>query len=227
MHLEHRRKKRITIVGDVIVDGNIKAKALDFSEGGIYVFIRDRFKKDDVVEVSLPFKETAIKLKAVVKHVEEGVGVGLRFFDLDNKQKTQISEFLDYFYSRPLEPGKKRVLLADSNEDSRRFDKNRLAIEGFDVFDVSNGADLMNILKGEKIDIVVTDIFLEKMDVFKVFSLMKQTPAWKNIPVLVLSSSYNTEDIDRASSAGAIEVLPKITTSPCKLAEKVKAILKV
>jgi CheY-like chemotaxis protein len=226
MTLEHRRKKRITIVGDVVIDGNIKAKALDFSEGGMYVFIRDRFKKDDIVEVSLPFKETAIKLKAVVKHVEEGVGVGLRFFDLDNKQKTQISEFLDYFYSRPLEPGKKRVLLADSNEDSRRFDKNRLAIEGFDVFDVSNGADLMNILKGEKIDIVVTDIFLEDTDVFKVLAIIKQDPLLSKVPVLVLSSSYNTADINRAAAAGAVEVLPRITTSPCKLAERVKAILK-
>ena len=227
MDLEHRRKKRVTIVGDVIVDGNIKAKALDFSEGGMYVFIRDRFKKDEIVEVSLPFKETAIKLKAVVKHIEEGVGVGLRFFDIDNKQKAQINDFLDYFYSRPLEKSKKKVLLADGNELSRGIDKNRLAIEGFDVFDVKDGAELLDVLKEEQVDIVVTDILLGNMDAFKVLSLMKQTPAWKNIPVLVLCSSNNQDDINKAAAAGAVEVLPKITTTPCKLAEKVKAIIRV
>lgn len=227
MPLESRRKKRITIVGEVVVDDNINAKALDFSEGGMYVFIRDHFEKGKIVNVSIPFKETTINLKAVVEHIEDEMGIGLRFFDIDANQKALINDFLDYFYARPLETTKKSVLLADSNEKYRKSDKNRLALEGFHVFDVNNGSDLLNVLEEEKVDIVITDMFLEKMDAFKLLSLMKQTPRFKDIPVLVLSSSNNPDDIDRAASAGAIEILTKITTTPCRLCSRVKEILKM
>lgn len=227
MPLESRRKRRITIVGDVAVDDIINAKALDFSEGGMYVFIRDHFEKGKIVNVSIPFKETTINLKAVVEHIEEEMGIGLKFYDIDANQKALIKDFIDYFYSRPLETTKKRVLLADSNEKYRKSDKNRLALEGFDVFDVNNGSDLLNVLEEEKVDIVITDMFLDKMDAFKLLSLMKQTPRFKDIPVLVLSSSNNPDDIDRAASAGAIEILTKITTTPCRLSSRVKEILKV
>ncbi len=226
MPFESRRKKRVTITGEVVIDDIIKAKALDFSEGGMYVFVKEHFEKGKIVKVSIPFKDTSINLSAKVGHVEEGIGIGLRFYDIDAEQKVLINDFLNYFHSRPLEKAKKKVLLADSNESYRRSDKNRLALEGFYVFDVSNGVDLLHILEEEKIDIVITDMFLEKMDAFKLLSLMKQTPRYEDIPVLVLSSTNNPDDIDRAASAGAVEILIKITTTPSNLCSKVKEILK-
>lgn len=241
MPLRGRKNKRVTVIGDVVIDGVIKAKALDLSEGGMFVFTKDLFEKGKVVSVltkdlfvegkvvnvSIPFEEKTFILKAVVEHIEEKVGIGLRFFDLDAGQKALINECLDYFQSKPLGSDKKRVLFADPNEEYRKSIKNRLVLEGFDVFEVSDGADFLKVLEEEKVDLVITDISLEKINAFKLLSLMKQTPRYKDIPVLVVSSSNNQDDIERAASAGAIEILSKITTTPHKLCSKVKEILKV
>jgi len=241
MPLKGRKNKRVTVVGDVVIDDVIKAKALDLSAGGMFVFTKDLFKKGKVVSVStkdlfekgkvvsvsIPFEEKTFILKAVVKHIVENVGIGLRFFDLDAGQKALINELIDYFHSKPLKSDKKRVIFADPNEEYRKSVKGRLILEGFAVFEVSDGADLLKVLEEEKVDLVITDMSLEKINAFKLLSLMKQIPRYKDIPVLVLSSSNNQDDIERAASAGAVEILTKITTTPHKVCSKVKEILKI
>ncbi|MBI5639459.1 MAG: response regulator [Nitrospirae bacterium] len=227
MPIESRRKKRVTITGEVTIDDKTKAKGLDFSTGGMYVFTKEPFEKGRNIRVTIPFKAKTLDLSAIVQHVEECAGMGLRFINMDEAQKALIKEFLDYFDARTIESSKKTVLIADGNEVTRKCDRNRLAFDGFAVIDCSNGVEVLEVLEDEKVDIVIADLFLEKMDAFKLLSLMKQTPSLKDIPVLVLSASNKPEDINRASAAGAVAILPKATTSPMKLGEKVKEILKV
>jgi PleD family two-component response regulator len=63
---------------------------------------------------------------------------------------------------------------------------------------------------------------MERMDGFKVLSMMRQKPEWSKIPVLVFSGRSSSGEIDRALSAGATEFLSKMTTSPAKLSARVK-----
>lgn len=223
--MQGRKKSRTTIVGDVVINGSLKTKGLDISEGGMYVFTREPSEQGQNVKVSIPFKDSHIEVAAIVQHVEKGMGMGLRFFNLDEWQSAKIREYIEAFNGRPLDKTKKKVLLADSNEMALRFDRNRLCIEGFDVYSVTNGPELLDVLGAEEVDIVVTDMYLDKMDAFKLLSLKRQTPEWQNIPILVLTSSSNPEDIDRAAASGAVEILPKNSTNPVKLTKRIREIL--
>jgi CheY-like chemotaxis protein len=223
--MQGRKKTRITIVGDVVINDSLKTKGLDISEGGMYVFTREPSEKGQHVKVSIPFKDSNLEVTAIVQHVEDGMGMGLRFFNLDEGQHAMIREYIETFSGRSLDMTKKKVLLADSNEMSLRFDRNRLCIEGFDVYSVTNGPDLLDVLGEEEVDIVITDMFLDKMDAFKLLSLKRQTPRWQKIPVLVLTSSNNPEDIDRAAASGAVEIMLKNSTNPLKLTKKIREIL--
>lgn len=220
-----RNKSRITIVGDVVINGSLKTKGLDISEGGMYVFTREPKEEGENVVVSIPFEDSHFEVSAIVQHVEDGMGMGLRFFNLKEEQRAMIREYIDSFSCHTLDKSKKKVLLADSNEMSMRFDRNRLCIEGFDVYSVTNGPDLLEVLREEEVDIVVTNMFIDKMDAFKLLSLKRQTPEWQDIPVLVLTSSTKPEDIDRASASGASEIMIKNSTNPKKLAKKIREIL--
>lgn len=220
-----RRKSRITIVGDVVINGSLKTKGLDISEGGMYVFTPEAFANDENVVVSIPFKSSHFQVSAIVQHVEEGMGMGLRFINMNEQEHATIREYIDSFSAHALDKTKKKVLLADNNEMSMRIVRNRLCIEGFDVYSATNGPDLLDILREEEVDIVVTNMFIDKMDAFKLLSLKRQTPEWHDIPVLILSSSPNPEDIDRAASSGATEIMLKNSTNPIKLAKKIREIL--
>jgi len=54
---------------------------------------------------------------------------------------------------------------------------------------------------------------------------MSMNPELKRIPVIVLSARVIPADIEKVISLGAKDFLPKMTTSPVKLAQKVKEVL--
>ncbi len=191
----------------------------------MFVFTQEPMAEGGKVEVSIPFKDSHFTVSAIVQHVEDGMGMGLRFFNLDEADCNMIREYIDSFSGHKLDKSKKKVLLANSNEMSMRFNRNRLCIEGFDVYPVTNGQDLLEILREEVLDIVVTDMFIHKMDAFKLLSLKRQTPEWQDIPVLVLTSSAKPEDIDRAAASGADEIMLKNSTNPLKLVKRIRELL--
>ncbi|MDP1759092.1 MAG: response regulator, partial [Thermodesulfovibrionales bacterium] len=67
--------------------------------------------------------------------------------------------------------------------------------------------------------------YMDNMDGFKVLSMLKTSPKWMNIPVLVFSSTITQDTLDKLISGGADEFLLKTATSSVKLIETVKAML--
>jgi CheY-like chemotaxis protein len=65
------------------------------------------------------------------------------------------------------------------------------------------------------------------MDGVKVLMILKASPKWKSIPVIVLSSHGTKDVIDKVIAAGATEFLSKMITSPLKLSETIKNILRL
>ena len=122
---------------------------------------------------------------------------------------------------------KKKVLIVDDNDMTRRINKSKLMLDGFTVLEAIDGVEAIKILETKVPDVIVLDLHMEKMDGFKVLALLKGSPRWKDIPVIVFSARVTPLEIERAMSAGADEFLVKMTTSPAKLSERVKGILKV
>ena len=77
-------------------------------------------------------------------------------------------------------------------------------------------------MKKEQIDLVVLDLYMDKLDGFRVLSIMRQNQEWKSIPVLVLSARSALAEVDKAVAAGATEFLVKMTTTPAKLSKRVR-----
>jgi len=99
----------------------------------------------------------------------------------------------------------KLLLVDDSKPDvtilSRIF-KNEC---DWEVFSVSDGEQALNYLYGldgfagaERPDVVILDLNLPKQGGFKVLETMKEDDSLQSIPVVVLSTSNNQKDINRA-----------------------------
>jgi CheY-like chemotaxis protein len=103
--------------------------------------------------------------------------------------------------------------------------KNGLYMEGFSVVEAADGLTALDVLKTTTPDLIVFDLDMEKMDGVKVLMILKASPKWKEVPVIVLSSHGTKELIDKVIAAGAAEFLSKMITSPLKLSETIRKIL--
>lgn len=121
----------------------------------------------------------------------------------------------------------KKILVVDDNDMARRMNKSRLVLDGLTVFDAKDGVEAVKILQSEqRFDLAVLDLYMEPMDGFKLTAFIRQMPQYKDMPIIVFSARSNPEIIDQAMSVGATLFLVKMTTSPVKLSESVKSLLK-
>jgi len=225
---EHRKKERIPYNKEIVVNDTILVRAIDISKGGVYIHTSHSFEPGSVVEVSLPFRDKMLKIMARVKHAQTGVGMGLMFIDLDDMKIAQIQELIDDITKKPPKPKteKPTVLFVEDDDMSRKMIKNKLNSEGLWVIEAENGIEAIKALKEQSVDVILLDLFMRKMDGFKVLSIIRESPEWKHVPVVVLSAQGTDEVIDKAMSAGADQFLLKMVTPPAKLAEVIKTIIK-
>jgi len=104
----------------------------------------------------------------------------------------------------------KRILIADDRDDNRYYLKVLLEGNGFQVTAVCNGEEVLDKLRSEKFDAVISDILMPGMDGFRLCRTIKEDPALSDIPFIFYSASY-TEEKDRefGLSLGADEYISK------------------
>jgi Tfp pilus assembly protein PilZ len=90
---ENRKCQRIPFVEDIMIDGTSWVRSADISEEGIFISSLQALKRDSVVELTIPIGK--LKVKAKVQFCDKMVGLGLRFIDLSEEQKTKITELVE------------------------------------------------------------------------------------------------------------------------------------
>ncbi|GMR03253.1 MAG: hypothetical protein BMS9Abin21_082 [Thermodesulfovibrionia bacterium] len=227
---DHRRRERIPYDKELTVAYmmKVKVKAIDISKGGLYVHTAQTLERGTMLEVFLPFKSGTLKVKAEVKHTQEGVGMGLSFTDMDETEMTKLMELLETTRKKPprFRAEKPTVLFVDDDEVSRKMVKHKLISEGFWIIEASDGIEAINTLHEESVDIILLDLYMERMDGLKVLSIIKGSSKWQDIPVIVYSSKSTDDVVDKAMNAGADDFLLKSLSSPHKIAETIKKLLK-
>lgn len=102
-----------------------------------------------------------------------------------------------------------RVLLADESVTIKKVFQLSLKDFGVDVVTVSSGLDVLAVAKKSKFDIVFADIILQKKSGYEICSEIKNDPALKNIPVVLIWSGFMELDQKKFQSCGADDHLEK------------------
>jgi len=225
---ENRQYRRIPFAVDILVNKAILMKAIDISQGGLYVHTGRAFIPGSIIDVELPLGTQKISVKGRVQHNQNGVGMGIRFVELSNAHQSAVFEYMHSFEAggRNVGDARKKILIVDEDAMKRRMSKSKLILEGFSVVEVEDGFEAIRRMEEETPDLVILDLFMRKMDGFKVLTIIKESPKWKDIPVLIYSSKGGDEILEKVLAAGATEFLLKVMTSPTKLAEIVKKSLR-
>ncbi|CCQ97842.1 Alkaline phosphatase synthesis transcriptional regulatory protein PhoP [[Clostridium] ultunense Esp] len=117
----------------------------------------------------------------------------------------------------------KRILVVEDEEHIRKFIKINLEREGFIVKEAGTGEKGIDIVKTEKIDVVVLDIMLPGIDGFEVCKILRQEFPTMGIIMLTAKS----QDIDKIMGLefGTDDYMVK-PFNPIELVLRVKSLLR-
>lgn len=120
---------------------------------------------------------------------------------------------------------KKKVLLIADDEEMNRRIISRFLKNDFEILEAENGKEALDILHSKKVDALLLDIIMPKMDGLEVLGSMKADTTLGNVAVLVATSTM--EKTERtALSLGADDVVSK-PYDPVVIRKRIQNILAI
>lgn len=120
---------------------------------------------------------------------------------------------------------KPRILLVEDDAFLAGMYVTKLTMEHFDVELANDGAT--GLSKAEELvpDLILLDVLLPKMNGFDVLKRIKEQPALKDIPVILLTNLGQKSDVAQGLDLGAADYLIKAHFMPSEVVEKIKRYL--
>ncbi|MDJ0278957.1 response regulator [Sphingomonas sp. 2R-10] len=103
------------------------------------------------------------------------------------------------------ETGAKTILVVDDSITTRTLERSILEAQGYRVLiEVDGLAGLERLRSGlDAIDLVVADVEMPRMDGFGLLAAIRNDPALRSLPVIMMTSRNSPDDIERGLSLGA------------------------
>ena len=106
-------------------------------------------------------------------------------------------------------PPRPRVLLVDDDEVNLLLTAAALRERGFEVTEAPSGSEALAQLSTRAPDVVVLDALMPELDGFETCALLRATPGFESLPVLMLTGLDDEASINRAYQAGATDFFVK------------------
>jgi|WetSurMetagenome_2_1015567.scaffolds.fasta_scaffold924489_1 PleD family two-component response regulator len=84
-----------------------------------------------------------------------------------------------------------------------------LEANDYSVFCALDAKDAFKILNTNSIDLIILDIVMPGIDGYQLSKKIKETPEWKEIPIVFLSSLSDTQDIVKSFEEGGVDFISK------------------
>jgi len=97
---------------------------------------------------------------------------------------------------------------------------------GYEIVKASNGKEALQILASMKIDLVLLDVMMPKMDGFEVIKRLRKIEIFKQLPIILVTALRETEDRIKGIEAGCDDFISK-PVEKNELISRVRALLKV
>ena len=97
----------------------------------------------------------------------------------------------------------KRVMAVDDSATVRKVLQATLAAAGYEVVEAVDGADALEKLSGDSVDMLVTDLNMPNMDGIDLIQEVRQKPGNRFMPIIMLTSESQPEKKSAGKAAGA------------------------
>jgi len=115
----------------------------------------------------------------------------------------------------------KRILVVEDQVDNRQILRDLLASADYEMTEAENGEEALAAVAKQRPDLILMDIQLPVMDGYEATRRIKANPAWKTIPIIVVTSYALSGDEAKARDAGCDAYVTK-PYSPRLLLAKIR-----
>lgn len=100
-----------------------------------------------------------------------------------------------------------KVLIVDDDRTMVSLLRTLLQLDGFDVAAAPGGAQVMDMIRSERPDVVLMDVHLADADGLDILESIRHSGEWSRLPV-VMSSGMDVEDQCQAKGATSFILKP-------------------
>ncbi|MGD0948398.1 MAG: response regulator [Candidatus Binatia bacterium] len=108
---------------------------------------------------------------------------------------------------------KHKVLIVDDNPDSVAIMRSILESRGYDVAAAQSGAEALEFLQRETVNLVLLDIMMPEMSGTEVLQRIKDNAATGRLPVILVTAKTQDEDVLSGYQYGADYYITKPFTA--------------
>ncbi|MBW1783437.1 MAG: response regulator [Deltaproteobacteria bacterium] len=120
---------------------------------------------------------------------------------------------------------RKSILIAEDSITSRMLLKNILEAAGYSVKTAVDGVEAYTALKTEKVDLVVSDVEMPRMDGFELTAKIRDEAAWVDMPVVLVTGLESREDREKGIDVGANAYIVKSSFDQSNLLEVIRRMI--
>lgn len=117
------------------------------------------------------------------------------------------------------------IMTVEDSPSTRRIIINILLRAGHEVIDAASGAEALQKLSGNKVDLIITDVNMPNMNGFELTTLLRMDNNFKFTPILMITSQTSEAQRLKGREAGASGWIVK-PFNPNKLIQIVDKVLR-
>lgn len=159
----------------------------------------DSIRKSNGTGIGLPFARTLANLHKGRLFLD-GTVVGRNSFVLElpvaqeeqitiDEDRQSVNETLQ---SSSFDSSRHSILVVEDTPDMRNYIAKELSDE-YNILLAANGEDALDILAKEKVDLVISDIMMPKMDGCQLCNAIKTNMEYSHLPVILLTAAVGVE----------------------------------
>jgi DNA-binding response OmpR family regulator len=118
-----------------------------------------------------------------------------------------------------------KIAIVDDDPMISDIYQKKFSDQGFDVVLASSGEQILEIAKKQKIDVILLDLLIPRMDGFEVIKNIRSGNYDSDIKIIVSSNLSEKEDRERALKLGADGFVIKAQFTPSQMVEEIKKII--
>ena len=120
----------------------------------------------------------------------------------------------------------KKILIVEDSATMRSLIASTIEeMRGFELFEARNGFEALKALPSQHFDMIITDLNMPVINGLEIIKFVKDHPAYKSIPLLVVTTRIGEEDRKKGLALGASGYVIK-PFEPDDLKKVVRRILK-